>query len=108
MTVFDAYSSYYDLLYRDKNYSAEAAYVLSLIRQCGTQPRTLLELGCGTGLHATAFAESGVDVTGVDISQTMLAKAEERRRKLPEKLQSQLTFSLGDIRTATRRRQSVA
>lgn len=30
--VFDAYSSYYDLLYQDKDYAAEAAYVLSAIR----------------------------------------------------------------------------
>lgn len=32
MRVFDAYARYYDLLYRDKDYRAEAGYVAKLIR----------------------------------------------------------------------------
>ena len=99
MSVFDSYSSYYDLLYRDKDYKAEADYVLSLIRQSGTQPRTLLELGCGTGLHAAVLAKAGLTVTGVDMSATMLNRAIERLATLPAALQSRLAFSQGDIRT---------
>ena len=35
MKVFDAYAAYYDLLYRDKDYAGEAAYVLSLLAERG-------------------------------------------------------------------------
>jgi SAM-dependent methyltransferase len=38
----------------------------------------LLEIGVGTGLIATAFAESGWDVAGVDLSEQMLARAAGR------------------------------
>jgi len=38
----------------------------------------LLDLGCGAGRHAIAFARRGLRVTGVDISGTMLRHAKER------------------------------
>jgi SAM-dependent methyltransferase len=73
---FDLYSQYYDLLYRDKNYRGEADYVLSLLRRFSRNGgKKLLELGCGTGRHAALFAEAGFDVTGVDMSDTMLERA---------------------------------
>jgi SAM-dependent methyltransferase len=38
----------------------------------------ILELGCGTGLLATALAKTGNAVTGIDASASMLAAARER------------------------------
>ena len=37
--VFDAYARYYDLLYKDKDYAGEAAYVHGLIQKYGTGAR---------------------------------------------------------------------
>jgi len=42
-------------------------------------PGRLLDLGCGTGRHLVHFAERGYEVTGVDLSEHMLAVT---RRKL--------------------------
>ena len=39
------------------------------------QPGRLLDLGCGTGRHLVHFATRGFDVTGVDLSEHMLAVA---------------------------------
>ena len=99
MTTFDSYSAYYDLLYRDKDYSAEASYVLGLVRRVVPNPQTVLELGCGTGQHAALLAEQGLSVTGVDMSASMLNGAEERRAGLRTDLQSRITLRHGDIRT---------
>jgi len=50
-----------------------------LMRRMCLQPGdTLLDLGCGAGRHAIAFARRGLRVTGVDISETMLLHAKER------------------------------
>ena len=57
--VFDAYAQYYDLLYCDKDYSAEAEYVALLIRRYAPEARRILELGCGTGETSVALARSG-------------------------------------------------
>ena len=76
--VFDAYAAYYDLLYRDKDYAGEAAYVHGLIRRYAPGARDILELGCGTGRHAEALMDLGFRVTGVDRSGEMVARARER------------------------------
>jgi SAM-dependent methyltransferase len=38
----------------------------------------ILDIGCGTGEHLLLFSKLGLDVTGVDPSKYMLAKAKER------------------------------
>lgn len=91
MSVFDLYSEYYDLLYRDKDYRGEADYVMSLIRKFHPGGRTLLDIGCGTGKHAALFREGGYGVTGVDLSETMLQQA---RLNHPG-----IDFHAGDART---------
>lgn len=97
--VFDAYARYYDLLYRDKDYSAEAEYVASHIRKQVPQAKRILELGCGTGAHAEQLARMGYTVDGVDLSNAMLARAEARKATLPSELAARLSFCPGDVRT---------
>ena len=97
--VFDAYARYYDLLYRDKGYAAEAEYVAAHIRKQAPQAKRILELGCGTGAHAEHFARMGYTVHGVDMSESMLARAEARKATLPPDVAARLSFSLGDVRT---------
>lgn len=97
--VFDAYASYYDLLYRDKDYTGEAAYVASRIRAANPSARRILELGCGTGLHAELLAKQGFEVHGVDLSEAMVARAEARRASLPAEIAQRLSFEVGDIRS---------
>jgi SAM-dependent methyltransferase len=96
--VFDAYSRYYDLLYRDKDYAGEAAYIAGLI---GGPGKRILELGCGTGAHAALLAGMGHTVHGVDRSDAMLAGAARRRSTLPADVAERLTFGEGDA-TAVR------
>ena len=67
-TVFADYARYYDLLYRDKDYAAEAEYVAGLIRKFHPSARSILELGSGTGIHAGLLAKKGCEVTSVDLS----------------------------------------
>ena len=74
--VFDTYGRYYDLLYRDKNYIAEADYVAQLLQEYG-DGRSLLEFGSGTGRHGRLLAERGYLVTGVERSAEMIAQAEQ-------------------------------
>jgi len=62
--VFADYARYYDLLYRDKDYSAEAQYVAGLVRKFHPSARSILELGSGTGIHASLLAEKGFTVHG--------------------------------------------
>jgi SAM-dependent methyltransferase len=98
--VFDGYAYYYDLLYKDKDYAAEAQYIDSLIRQHAPLARRILELGCGTGAHAAFLASMGYTVHGIDVSDAMIAKAEDRKATLPTEIAERLSFDVGDVRTA--------
>ncbi len=79
--AFDtAYSTYYDLLYHDKDYAAEADFIVRLIERhlgSGLQGVALLDLACGTGRHALEFARRGFHVAGSDQSKAMLQRAAE-------------------------------
>jgi len=89
----DLYSQYYDLLYQDKDYSAEADYIDTLIKDHNQNVKTILDLGCGTGKHDVLLCDKGYTVHGVDISKEMLDIAEIRRKDKENKL----TFSQSDI-----------
>lgn len=75
-SVFNAYSRYYDLLYRDKDYAAEAAYVRRLLNRYGVNSGDLLEFGSGTGKHARLLAQQGYTVHGIERSAVMVAAAQ--------------------------------
>ena len=78
MKAFDLYAAYYDLLYRDKDYESEVAYVTDLLCKAGPTPNTVLELGCGTGGHADGLAKRGFSVHGIDSSAAMIERAHRR------------------------------
>lgn len=74
--VFNAYSCYYDLLYRDKDYAGEAAYIARLLNRHGIVQGRLLEFGSGTGKHGRLLAEAGYKVHGIERSAEMVRLAE--------------------------------
>lgn len=75
LSVFDAYSRYYDLLYQDKDYSAEVSYIDSVLQRYGTTGTEILELGSGTGKHGQMLAQRGYRVHGIERSAEMVAQA---------------------------------
>jgi SAM-dependent methyltransferase len=98
VSVFGEYAQWYDLLYRDKDYAAEVGYVAALLRRHGLTQGRLLELGCGTGVHASGLVRCGFEVVGIDRSPSMLAQAERRRAGLPAAEAARLAFAPGDAR----------
>lgn len=96
--AFGSYSKYYDLLYRDKDYSSEIAFLISIFKRLNHPLDSILELGCGTGLHASLLAKEGYCVHGLDLSATMLEGAVARQKALPREIASRLEFSEGDVR----------
>lgn len=98
MSVFGRYSSYYDLLYKDKNYSAEAHFVRDLLERFRPSGQDVLELGCGSGGHAFELARLGLNLHGMDLSRDMLDVAQRQLAQQPANIQSQVQFSQGDIR----------
>jgi len=78
VTNFRDYATYYDLVNRGKDYATECGFITSLLCSDRALDRGMLELGCGTGGHAIQFANQGIPVQGIDISEEMLRIAMSR------------------------------
>jgi 2-polyprenyl-3-methyl-5-hydroxy-6-metoxy-1,4-benzoquinol methylase len=92
--VFKKYADYYNLLYHDKDYRAEVNYIDSLIKAHEeNRSSSILDLGCGTGIHANMFAEIGYTVHGKDISPEMIEIAKKTFNR------KELQFEIGDVRS---------
>ncbi|MEQ1733467.1 MAG: class I SAM-dependent methyltransferase [Bacteroidia bacterium] len=82
LSPFDAaYAAYYDVLYADKNYVAEAEAIHTILTKHNVPTNgALLEMGCGSGIHAVEFLKQGYTLHGIDASAAMVSIAKERTK----------------------------
>ncbi|HVR29001.1 MAG TPA: class I SAM-dependent methyltransferase [Thermoanaerobaculia bacterium] len=57
---------------------AAAQTLVELLRRSGRARGRVVDLGCGSGILARGALDAGYEVTGVDISEAMIAAARER------------------------------
>lgn len=70
---FEGYAALYDSFYADKDYKAEADYIITKIESIfGNSSLSVLEFGSGTGKYCEIFATRGHEVLGVEKSRAML------------------------------------
>ncbi len=81
-TSYQHLAQVYDLLMTEAPYEQWISFAESMWDRFGAKPRTILDLGCGTGAIAIPLAQLGYRVIGVDLSEEMLAitydKAKEK------------------------------
>ena len=68
-------AKYYDLFYKNKNYSSEICFIENFIN---TNDCKILDAGCGTGNHALLLYKKGYDVVGFDLNKEMVDIANEK------------------------------
>jgi SAM-dependent methyltransferase len=88
----------YDLVYADKPYVEEAGWIAECLARtapAAAAPGRLLDVACGTGRHALAFAAAGYRVTGVDYNGALL----EQARASASAAGVEAVFVEGDMRT---------
>jgi predicted TPR repeat methyltransferase len=78
--LFDQFSADYDMRMRQQlHYRApEILRALADLVISGAKNLLILDLGCGTGLAAEAFADLASGIDGIDLSPDMIAKARAR------------------------------
>lgn len=78
MSSYDAFASAYDILNTEVDYPSMAAHIAKIFRFAGVPDGALvLDLGCGTGTLTRELCALGYDMTAVDSSEEMLARARE-------------------------------
>jgi ubiquinone/menaquinone biosynthesis methyltransferase len=84
--LFGAIAPRYDLINDLQSFGLHRWWKRRLVRLAGVKPGDrALDLCCGTGDVALAFAAAGIQTTGLDFSEPMLAVARERQTRQPER-----------------------
>lgn len=81
MSAYQSFASVYDIFMEEIEYDAWLAHIAALWEKGGYQPKSVLDLGCGTGSILLPLAQQGLDCVGVDLSAEMLAAAEHKARE---------------------------
>ena len=94
MSVFGKeYSQIYDLLYKSKDYEREVEYLNKLIKKNYKKKiENILDIGCGTGKHASLLVDKGYQLHGIDMSPKMKSIEKKNLKK-----KKNLSFSLSTI-----------
>lgn len=72
----DSFKEDYLIVYRHRNFEHAEREVCAMTAAMGLRTGAdVLDIGCGTGRHALALAEQGYAVTGLDLSEVLLAEA---------------------------------
>ena len=67
---------YYKLLYGHRDEQEAEAWVTELLSRVGLpEGSTILDIACGRGRHARCFANAGMRVTGIDLSEESIREA---------------------------------
>ena len=91
--------SYYDdPRYYDAEFDSRRADVQFYLAQYLDTEGPTLELGVGSGRIALPAVRAGAEVCGIDSAPEMLARAEEKRQKLPRAKRDALRLIEGDMR----------
>ncbi|MCX6029545.1 MAG: class I SAM-dependent methyltransferase [Chloroflexi bacterium] len=88
-------AEFYDHIvpYRDRE---DVAFWVEMARASGGP---VLEVGCGTGRVLIPTAQAGVEITGLDLSPSMLAVLRARLAEEPAEVQGRIQIVEGDMRS---------
>lgn len=76
MSEDEFYALYYDLLYSHRDVKSEVDFLERAFREYSIKPvKSVIDIGCGTGLHSIELAKRGYQVLGVDVSEAMIKRA---------------------------------
>ncbi|TVY09059.1 class I SAM-dependent DNA methyltransferase [Paenibacillus cremeus] len=99
--AYEQFSYLYDRLMEDMPYDEWLRFAQQCWDKYGS-PRTVVDLGCGTGSIAIPMAKLGYEVIGIDLSEDMLAvaeqKASEAQRRTPFQPGGSITWLQQDMR----------
>ena len=71
---YTEFAKYYDKFYKNKNYVKETEFLMNFLKQ----DESIIDIGCGTGIHASLLEQKGYKVDGLDLNKEMLDIAKTR------------------------------
>lgn len=82
MEAYGQFALVYDRLMGDMPYEQWISFTEQAWKHYGISPKTVADLGCGTGSVTLPLAQRGYQMIGIDLSESMLAIAREKESQL--------------------------
>lgn len=102
MVRYGHFAYIYDKLMEDMPYPQWLRFLRKCWDDFGSEPETVVDLGCGTGNLSIPLAQSGLRVYGIDLSDDMLAVAQDKtaqqQRTFPFAQGGSITWLQQDMR----------
>lgn len=95
---YEQFAYAYDRLMSDMPYSEWIKWMQDRCRDYSVIPKTVADLGCGTGAIAIPLAQEGLRVYGIDLSDDMLAIARDKAEALRFPAGGSMMWIQGDLR----------
>lgn len=86
-------AEYYDLVLDKKQFTKNVEFIAKTLKEHDC--KTVLELGCGSGLYLLQLKDQGFDIEGLDISKEMLEELFKLNPQATTHLTDMSTFNLG-------------
>jgi len=96
--AYEQFAYAYDRLMSEMPYSEWIRWTEDRCRDYGLAPKTAIDLGCGTGAITIPLAKSGMKVYGLDLSDDMLAIANDKSENVKLPAGASLMWMQGDLR----------
>lgn len=97
MSSYNTFARFYDLLTENVDYKVRSDYISNFFSDYLPHGKKLLDLACGTGSFSKCFSDIGYNVTGVDLSDDMLAVADNKCGNQVRFFKADISnFSLGE------------
>jgi ubiquinone/menaquinone biosynthesis C-methylase UbiE len=91
---FSGSAKYYDLLSNKAEQTKKVKFVEDILKK--HKVKTILDLGCGTGLYLIPLHKKGFKIEGLDISKEMLAICKKRNKKINLYLDDMSKFKINN------------
>jgi len=101
MSAYSGFAYAYDFLMKDVDYEKWANNIDVIYKELNIKPKSVLELGCGTGNITTKLYRKGYNMIGSDLSEDMLMIAQEKAYES----NLMINFILQDMRCINYRRK---
>ncbi len=73
-------AKHYDLLESKKKIAKEINFLAKHLKKA--KVKTILDVGCGTGIYLVGLKKKGFDIEGLDLSESMLKEARKKDSKM--------------------------